>query len=344
MPSVPSRLLAAAAIVALARSASAQSAPAPPPAPSSPSAPSAPSSPTSPSAPLVAVFDVHALGVDPSAAAHVTAELRRTAEALGYAVLPPDAARAAVARLQTAGAVTSDRASELTRSVLARHGIFASLGSTGAAYVVELQVVRGEGGTPASARTEAGAADLARATERLLRSVLPPAPPPPAPAVVQAPAPAPAAAPKAPSESTQRLGKWRLGLQTEGAIGIGGNEFYNHLAGGRLDYRATRRVAFGLYLGYANLKGKDGRAHNVLSYGQVEYAIPLGSGPLKVPLRYGIGYLPKNGPFMRTSAGLGFAVSDSVDIVLDLVAPTFWVTYDQTVVSMDLAAELALTF
>jgi hypothetical protein len=290
------------------------------------------------------VFDTHALGVDPSAAVNVTAELRRTAEALGYSVLAADAARTAVARLQTAGAVSSDRASELTRSVGARHGIFASLGSTGTAYVVELQVVQAGGGPPASARGTASSTDLARATDRLLRSALPPAPalvspPPDAPA----PAEAPEAEPERSSESS-RYGKWRLAAQTEAAIGIGGNEFYNHLAGARFDHRFTRRVALGAYLGYVNLKGKEGRAHNALGYALVEYRIPLGSGPLAIPLRYGIGYLPRNGPFMRTSAGLGISVSDSVDLVLDLVAPTFWVTYDQTVVSMDLAAEFALTF
>jgi hypothetical protein len=257
-------------------------------------------------------------------------------------VLSADAARAAVARLQTAGAVSSDRASELTRSVAARHGVFASLGSTGSAYVIDLQVVPAEGGAPASARGEATAQDLVRTTERLLRALLPAAPAPLPPAPVAAPDESPR--PEAPSDAKTRLGKWRAALQTESAIGVGGNEFYNHLVGARLDHRFTRRVAVGLYGGYVNLKGKEGRAHNVLSYGQVEYRIPFGSGTLGMPLRYGIGYLPRNGPFMRTSAGLGLSVSDSVDIGLDLLAPTFWVTYDETVVSMDFAVELALTF
>ena len=253
----------------------------------------------------------------------MTAELRRTAEALGYSVLAADAARAAVARLQTAGAVSSDRASELTRSVAARHGIFASLSSNGSAYVVELQVVQAAGGAPESTRGAAGAADSGRTVEQLLRSVLPAAPaaPPPSPLPAPEPIKTPEPAPDQ-SAATRRYGKWRLALQTEGAIGIGGNEFYNHLAGARFDHRFTRRVALGAYLGYANLKGKEGRAHNALAYGQVEYRIPLGGGPLAIPLRYGIGYLPKNGPFMRTSAGLGFSVSDNIDIVLELVAPT----------------------
>jgi hypothetical protein len=166
---------------------------------------------------------------------------------------------------------------------------------------------------------------------------LPAAPPGAAPGVSTAPA-------RQPSPESSRYGKWRIALQTEAAFGIGGNEFYNHLAGARLDHRFTRRVALGGYVGYANLKGKEGRAHNVLSYALVEYRIPFGDGTFGVPLRYGVGYLPKNGPFMRTSAGLGLAASERVGLVLEPLAPTFWITHDQAVVSLDVAAEVALTF
>ena len=104
-------------------------------------------------------------------------------------------------------------------------------------------------------------------------------------------------------------------------------------------------MAAGAYVAYANLKGKDGRASNVLTMFMVDYRVRLThSGALQLPLRYSIGYLPKNGPVMRMSAGLGYSVSDSVDLVLDLVAPTLWVSGDQTVLSMDIAAEVSFTF
>ena len=358
MPALASRsLLALALATCISEPALAQApapVPVPAPAPAAPSVPAvsvpAPAPAPVPPRVLVAVFDTHALGVDPAAAAIVTAELRRMAEALGYAVVSPDAARAAVARLQTSGAVSSDRAAVLTRAVAARDGIFARLRSDGRAYIVELQVVSWQGGQPATVHAFTSAADLARTSSQLLSSVLPPAPAPaptPAPAFVPAPPPAPpvATAPdRQPPPESSRYGKWRVALQTEAAFGIGGNDFYNHLAGARLDHRFTRRAALGAYVGYANLKGKEGRAHNVLSYALVEYRIPIGSGTFGVPLRYGIGYLPKNGPFMRTSAGIGLAASEQIDLVLDLLAPTVWLTHDEAVVSLDLAAEVALSF
>ncbi len=355
MPALVSRALLALALVTCVATPALAQAPAPPapvpvPVPAAPvPAPAAPAPAPAPAPPrvLVAVFDTHALGVDPAAAAIVTAELRRAAEALGYAVVAADAARAAVARLQTSGGVSSDRAAELTRSVAARDGIFARLSSDGRVYIVELQVVSSQGGPPAAAHAFTNAADLAQTSAKLLVSVLPRAPAPapvPAPAVAAPPvATAPDRQPS-PSPESSRYGKWRVALQTEAAFGIGGNDFYNHLAGARLDHRFTRRAALGGYVGYANLKGKEGRAHNVLSYAMVEYRIPIGSGTFGVPLRYGIGYLPKNGPFMRTSAGIGLAASEQIEIVLDLLAPTVWLTHDEAVVSLDLAAEVALSF
>ena len=42
---------------------------------------------------------------------------------------------------------------------------------------------------------------------------------------------------------------------------------------------------------------------------------------------------------MRASAGLSVAVSDKLELALDLLAPTLWVVRDQTVFSLDLAFE-----
>ena len=65
----------------------------------------------------------------------------------------------------------------------------------------------------------------------------------------------------------------RFAVQTEAAIGVYPGDFYNHLAGVRLDLVFSPHVSFGGYVGYANLKGKDGRANNVLPYAQVEYML-----------------------------------------------------------------------
>jgi hypothetical protein len=60
-----------------------------------------------------------------------------------------------------------------------------------------------------------------------------------------------------------------------------------------------------------------------------------------VPLRFGSGYLPKNGPVLRVAAGPSFPLSNTVRLGLDLFAPTFVIVHDRTVVSLDVAAELS---
>jgi hypothetical protein len=135
----------------------------------------------------------------------------------------------------------------------------------------------------------------------------------------------------------------RLALQTEGAIGVYPGDFYNHLVGGRIDLVFSPHVSFGGYIGYANLKGKDGRASNLLVYAQAEYLAGW-VGHVRIPLRFATGYLPHNGPVMRLSTGFAFPLTPTIDFFTELLAPMVWLTGDQMVVSMDLAAEIALRF
>ncbi len=132
-----------------------------------------------------------------------------------------------------------------------------------------------------------------------------------------------------------------MALQTEAAFGVSGS-FYNQLVGVRYDRCPALHTCFGGYVAYANLKGQSGRASNVLVYAMVEHRLPLGE-VWKVPLRVAAGYLPKNGPFLRLSAGLTVPVG-KVDLTFDLLAPTVWVTRNDPVVSMDVAAEAAWRF
>jgi hypothetical protein len=330
-------------------------APAAPPAPA-PAAPPAPA-PAAPAArPQVAVLDAVAIGVDPVIGSAVTEELRRTAGELGYAPTDAVATRSAVGQVGLAGAPTAADVLHVAKRLGAARGVSAVVTARGGRYVVRVQVASADGRGPWSAQGDAGAGDLRAVVDRLLRSALPApsAAPPPTPAP-PAPAPAAPAAPRPPRSPGMpppprpvppprpRFDRFRLAIQTEGAIGVSGR-FYNHLAGARLDYRFTPDVAAGAYVAYANLKGKDGRASNVLTLLMVDYRVRLShSGALQLPLRYGIGYLPKNGPVMRASLGLGYSVSDSVDLVLDAVAPTLWVSGDKTVFSMDIGAEVSFT-
>jgi hypothetical protein len=139
-----------------------------------------------------------------------------------------------------------------------------------------------------------------------------------------------------------RLSRVRYALQVEPAFGVAGGSFYNQLAGARVDYRFTPEIALGSYLGYANLKGKDGRAHDLLPYLNLEYRPRLGQdSAFGLPLGFATGYLPNNGPFLRLSAGLSYAVSPATDIVFAFFTPTFWVVHDRTVVSLGAALEVS---
>src|SRR5258706_50463 len=91
----------------------------------------------------------------------------------------------------------------------------------------------------------------------------------PAPAAAAEPAPVPAAAvpppPAAVAPDAAVPHPLRLGFTSTSAFGVTHAKFFNQLIGARLDYRFTSRFAFSGALAYANLKGKDGRVHNVLA-------------------------------------------------------------------------------
>jgi hypothetical protein len=138
----------------------------------------------------------------------------------------------------------------------------------------------------------------------------------------------------------------RLAVALESARGHTGAGFRNGLAGLRVDLVFAPRVSLGSYFGYADLKGKDGRTHALLSYAQIEYLAPLAPRflDLRVPLRFATGYLARNGPIVRASVGLAIALSRRVDLVTELVTPMAWVTGGQTVFSTNVSIEVAMRF
>jgi hypothetical protein len=133
----------------------------------------------------------------------------------------------------------------------------------------------------------------------------------------------------------------RLALQTEGAVGAGTGKFYNQLLGARLDARFSPRLSLGGYLGYANLKGANGRAHSALTYAQLECLLGDPTAKVRLPLRFASGYLGGNGPIVRAALGFAFALGQKVDLVTELIAPTVWFTNNQTLLSLDWSLELA---
>jgi hypothetical protein len=138
----------------------------------------------------------------------------------------------------------------------------------------------------------------------------------------------------------------RLAVQLESARGHTGDGFRNGMAGLRVDLVFAPRISLGGYAGYADLKGKDGRTHSLLSYAQVEYLAPLAPHflNLRVPVRFATGYLARNGPVVRAAVGLAAALSPRMDLIADLLTPMAWVTNDQTLFSTNLSLELAMRF
>lgn len=287
--------------------------------------------PASPPAPeAVAVVETRTVGVLAASGDAATRQLYATVARLGYRTVPDTVTAQLAARVPPGGPVPVDLL-HIATDAHADHALFAVLGTENGRYVVTLTLANRDHTGPFFANDSADAATLEAILDRMVRKLLPAARPPEASESEE----------NAPNNA-EPVGGPRLALQTEGAFGLGQRFFYNHLVGARLDYEFGRDFAIGGYLGYANLKGKDGRSSNVLPYAQVEYRLhPLRDSGFAVPLRFGSGYLPKNGPFLRLAAGIGFPIGDTARLGFDLIAPTVWMVGDSTVFSMDVAAEVS---
>lgn len=158
----------------------------------------------------------------------------------------------------------------------------------------------------------------------------------PAPVLAQESTPAAAATPRV-------AHPLRVGLGTTFALGVTGAGFFNQLAGARVDYRFTTRFAFGGVLSYANLEGKDRRVHNVLPEALLEYRIPYTGERFGVPMRLGLGYLPKNGPTLRIGAGFDFALSERVSMAIVPLEPMVWVNRERPEVSFNGSVSLCFS-
>lgn len=136
---------------------------------------------------------------------------------------------------------------------------------------------------------------------------------------------------------------YRLTPSATTAFGVTHAKFVNQLVGLRFDYRFGPRFSFGGVVSYANLKGKDGRVSNMLPEVTLGYRIGI-SDRFGIPLRYSLGFLPKNGPTMRLGAGLDIGLSDSVSLELTPLESMLWVTRDAPEVSFDGTLALAIAW
>jgi hypothetical protein len=281
----------------------------------------------------VAVSESRAVGVQAEAAGMVTRQVYATVARLGYgAVAESETSNAA---RFSPGGPTSAELLALADATGAAHALMATVSSHDALYVVTLTLANANRTGPYTRTSEAPAASLEATVDAMTRALLGT---PQQRAATVTPTPVSTPAPEPRKESA----KARLAIQTEGAVGIATHRFYNHLAGARLDYVFATDFALGAYAGYLNAKGKEGRVSNALAYLQFEYRLaPVHGSGFRIPLRVGSGYVPRNGPFLRLAAGVGFPLGDSARLTFDLLTPTVWIVKDSTVFSMDVAAEVS---
>ncbi|HEX3594824.1 MAG TPA: hypothetical protein VHU80_06980 [Polyangiaceae bacterium] len=273
--------------------------------------------------PTIAVVETYAPGM-PVAGAAVTRQLYATIARIGYRAVP-EAETSRLTALAGPHVLSATDLLSIARDAGAGQALQATLSANGERYVASLVLTNTTRTRPSLVSDVADPAALEATVDRLARSLLPPV-----------------ASEAAEHDEKHPKSSVRLALQTEGAFGLSERFFYNQFAGARLDYGFTRDFAMGVYVGYANLKGREGRAENVLPYLQLEYRLRFSrDARFWVPLRFGSGFLPKNGPFLRLAAGPSFPLGGSTRLGLDLLAPTFVIVHDRTVVSMDVAAEVS---
>lgn len=311
------------------------------------------------------VIDAATRGIDPRVGQHVTRVMRDALAALGYAVTSGEETLAAAQRIRMPYPPAPADLWRVTLAAGVDRTVFARVWADAGRYVYEITVASADGTGPFFARGSSGAEDLYAVVDRLTREAVPPpgswdaaaaaryrapaAAPGPSPFAGQLAAPVPRAPgqpapflrPVTPAEqrAAEAPGRrFQLGLYTVSAIGADGNGFYNHLIELSLGVRLRRNIILSLQLGYANLNGRDGRENNLLPMLVFERRLRLGPQlDLSIPIKGAVGFLPFNGPVLRVSAGLTYAIGERIEITADVLCPSFWLIGEDVFVSMNVS-------
>jgi hypothetical protein len=303
--------------------------------------------------PIAVLLPSTTAGVDPIVGRFVDRALLRGSEARGYAAVV-DTAPAGSA--PPSMVVLWNRVHQLG----GEHAVHASVSARAGQYVVQLRIASRDGSGPRQAELSAGQAEIEAAVGALVEKTLP-AP------TNGAATPREARSETSPTKDAQatkvstltaetaparqephedaalELPSWRVALRDEFVGGLGEDDFVGVLVGGGADYRFDDSLWFGLRLAYANMPGRGERAESLLWYMQLEQRTDL-SARVAVPLRLGLGYLDDNGSVLRMSAGIALDLGRGFGLQLDLLAPTFWITPDTTLFSMNLGLEATFVF
>ena len=295
------------------------------------------------------LVETHTIGIDPVVGRFVNQQLRISMEAAGYRTDATERSREVMQSLSISYPPVIADLWRITNAAGADRGVFALVWAAVGRYVIQIQVASRDGTGPFYAQGEAGSEDLKKVVDELLHKALP----------------GPGETWDQPTDELElerdsdkgrrffdsedavpprirpRHRPFRLALHGDMAFGIADDSFQNGMLGARLDFRFNRRLALGGYLGYANLRGRDERVTSVLPYIQLENRVSIVPGSeIAIPLRIGLGYLVRNGLVLRLASGIAFPLSKRLDLVFDLLTPTFWLTRDRTLFSLDLAVEL----
>lgn len=305
--------------------------------------------------------------IDPVVGHHVSSAAIEHLSTAGYRVVDVDTMERAIRDTRTPARPSSAELWSVMFAAGAKRAAFFFVTAEAGQYVLQLQAASADGAGPFSGQAATASAELRGAVSALIDRVLPAPsafdhaeaaaiqarssevynfedsrdqPEPLAPAATFQPAlPPPAFARRPPAPDQGR--RFEVALTTQAAFGIGDDFFYNHLVGVRAGVRLTRMWGLLLEFSYANLNGRDDREHSLLPILSVQARFTLSRRfPISLPVRLGVGYLFFNGPVVRASAGLNYALSDRFEIGLDVIAPIVWFRKDQeTLASMTVGLE-----
>lgn len=298
------------------------------------------------------VIETETRGIDPVVGRSINQRVQARAAALGYRVLPPAHSRQAMLAVGVAYPPSMTDLWTVMHRAGAARAAFVTVWAAAGRYAFVVALASADGSGPTYARGHGGQGDLLDRFDRALARVLPP---PGQPLATEDPARQrrlqaragakyyDTAGPRPPPVPRHR--SWRVALQGTTAFGLDDDGFRNHTLGVRFDYRLDAHGALGLSLAYANLKGRQARAQSLMVAAQFEDRVPLTrGGSFHIPLRAVVGYVINNGPALRFAAGLAVDLGERTELVVELLAPTFWVAPGSLLFSLDLGAEVGIRF
>ncbi len=308
-----------------------------------------------PEHPGFAVTQPATVGIDPVVGEHVAHWIAAEAGDAGYTPLFGEDLRPALARVHAAHPPSAADLWRIGYLSDAHHAIGARITAARGEYIVAFLLASLDGTGPHRVQVSAPAEQLEASVRAALRALIP------SPTVwdeaaaarlreeAAGPVPGAAPAPRLPSRMDARLGVARyrldLGLATEAVIGTTETRFYGHLLGVRFDLRARERLLFGGFVAWAQLPGRDQRIQSFVWWLHAEYRVRIARElKLLLPIRVAGGQVPFNGAMARVSVGLRYPVRERWEIGADLLAPTVWVTSQQTVTSFDIGLQATRRF